>query len=371
MGSSHRTMNGGAVPAATIPGTLDDISPGWLTHALRAGGRRQTAEVESVSVEEIGHGRGFAGSIGRLTVAYTDDSAAPSTLVVKLSSVDPQVRRYAIDDGMYRRETMFYRELAAESGVPVPHCYLAELDRDSGDFVLLLEDLTGLREGDEIAGCSVDDAMLTMRYLARLHAAWWNNPRAAGQEWLLPDTDSSISLQRRYLSAWSTAADSLASIFPADVFVIAERLGPQLAAFLEASNDGDRTLNHGDCHLGNLFFRDDGIVLIDWQNVMITSPALDTAYFIQGSLPVETRRADEAQLLDAYRDTLLDQGVAEYSKDRLIQDYRRGLLRTLIVSVLSVANLGMEGPETRQLVQTIGQRMIGIADWDCGSLIPG
>jgi hypothetical protein len=54
----------------------------------------------------------------------------------------------------------------------------------------------------------------------------------------------------------------------------------------------------------------------------------------------------------------------------LIEDYRRGLLRTLIPSVLSVANLDMETPQSRELVQTIGSRMIGIADWDCDDLIP-
>jgi hypothetical protein len=102
---------------------------------------------------------------------------------------------------------------------------------------------------------------------------------------------------------------------------------------------------------------------------MVTSPALDIAYFVQGSLPVETRRAHERELLDIYLSTLREIGVTDYSFDQLIEDYRRGLLRTLIPSVLSMANLDMETPESRELVRTIGARMIGIVDWDCGDLI--
>ena len=99
--------------------------------------------MESLTVERIGQGRGFAGSIHRLTIRYSADTEAPPTIVVKSPSANLEIRDYAIRDGMYRRETMFYRELATESGIPVPDCYFSDLDPESGDFVLLLEDLTG------------------------------------------------------------------------------------------------------------------------------------------------------------------------------------------------------------------------------------
>lgn len=325
--------------------------------------------MNSLTVERIGQGRGFAGSIHRLTVSYSGGSEAPPTIVTKSPSADLEIRDYAIRDGMYRRETMFYRELATDSGIPVPDCYFSDLDPDSGDFVLLLEDLTALEEGDEIAGCSVEQAALVVRSLALLHARWWNDERVAGLDW--PGNSSGPNaLQTLYQDAWSRSCDTLADIYPSELFVIAEQFGHGLASVLQAAATGNQTLNHGDCHLGNLFFGDDEVIFTDWQNIMVTSPALDIAYFIQGSLPIETRRAHERELLDLYRSTLRENGVINYSHDQLIEDYRRGLLRTLIPSVLSVANLDMETPEARELVQTIGGRMIGIVDWDCGDLIP-
>ena len=357
-----------------IPRTSDDFTPDWLTDALHANRRLpMTAIVKSLTLERIGLGRGFAGSIRRLNVSYSGASEMPITIVAKSPSADLSIRDYAIRDGMYQRETMFYRELAAEAGIPVPGCYFADLDPDFGDFILLLEDLTALEEGDEIAGCSLTQAALVVRSLARLHARWWNDGRVAELDWLGGDADAPTgrnTLQTRYQDAWGRAIDTLADIYAPELFMIADKFGEGLAAVLEASASGNQTLNHGDCHLGNLFFRDDEVIFTDWQNVTVTSPSLDIAYFIQGSLPVETRRAHERELLDTYLSTLRENGVTGYSPDHLIEDYRRGLLRTLIPSVLSVANLDMETPQSRELVQTIGGRMIGIADWDCDDLIP-
>jgi len=327
--------------------------------------------VDSLIVEPTGNG--YTGSLGRLTVSYPRDSATPATLIAKLPSTDSQIRRYAIDDGMYRRETRFYQELAADSSISVPDCYHAEFDNDSGEFVLLLEDLVGLEEGDELAGCSLEQAANVVQSLARLHAARWNDHRVSTLQWLVgPDSPSSTAtgLQNIYVDAWQKTSNTLAEIYPAETYKIADRLGPGLASVLRTAETGNQALNHGDAHLGNTFFRGDEAVFVDWQNVMVTSPALDIAYFVQGSLPVETRRANERDLLDIYMDTLAENGVTGYRQDQLIQDYRRGLLRTLIPSVLSMANLDMTAPESRDLVETIGARMIGIADWDCGALIP-
>jgi hypothetical protein len=332
-----------------------------------------TAIVKSLTVDRIGQGRGFAGSIRRLSISYSGNSEAPLTVVAKSPSTDHGIRDYAIRDGMYRRETMFYGELATKSSIPVPDCYFADLDSDSGEFVLLLEDLGALEEGDEIAGCSVEQAALVVRSIAQLHSRWWNDGRVAGLDWLGGEADNLSgpnTLQTVYQDAWSRASGTLADIYSPELFVIAEQFGPGLVSVLQAAATGNQTLNHGDCHLGNLFFGDEEVVFTDWQNVMLTSPALDIAYFIQGSLPVETRRTRERELLDIYLSTLRENGVTNYSHDQLIQDYRRGLLRTLIPSVLSMANLDMETAESRELVQTVGARMIGIVDWDCGDLIP-
>ena len=44
------------------------------------------------------------------------------------------------------------------------------MDEASGRSVLLLEDLTALRPGENLGGCSLDDAMRAVRHLGRFHA---------------------------------------------------------------------------------------------------------------------------------------------------------------------------------------------------------
>ena len=288
-----------------------------------------------------------------------------------MPAYDADIRQYAIKDGMYRRETRFYQELAMSSHIPVPNCYYAELDNESGNFILILEDLSHLRAGDELAGCSVDEVAHVVRGLARLHAAWWNNEKIESFNWIRSPNSNPVNLQEMYLEAWTKTSETLSRIFPPDTFEISKQLGSQLAATLQTANTGAHTLNHGDAHLGNIFFGTDEFVLLDWQNLTVSSPALDIAYFIQGSLPEESRRVYERELLDIYLATLNNHGVSDYSLERLIEDYRFGLLRSLIPSVLSVANLGMENHESLDLIETVGARMVAIADWDCGELISG
>lgn len=69
----------------SIPQTAEDITPEWLTLALRDGGVLGAGIVKSVSFEEIGQDLGFASTISRGTIQYKGDSAgAPATLIAKL-----------------------------------------------------------------------------------------------------------------------------------------------------------------------------------------------------------------------------------------------------------------------------------------------
>ena len=265
-----------------IPQTTGQITPQWLTDALHAGSRPDAPAVEKVEFERIGEGRGFIGVVARATVSYqggrADSRNAPSTLIAKLVSADPATHERMNRHGGYERETLFYEKLAPESGIPLPECYYGRFDSESGLSVLLLEDLNGLREGDEITGCTRDEAMIVTENLARLHARWWNDQRLRGYRWLIqPSTpERALRSQDGYLAAWNQSEDRLAEIFPPEVFAVAERFGRKMAEYLVSAPPRDVTLNHGDCHLGNLFFRDaanqNGVVLIDWQNAGVRRP---------------------------------------------------------------------------------------------------
>ena len=59
---------------------------------------------------------------------------------------------------------------------------------ECGDgFTLVLEDLAPAESGDQIAGCSLDQARAAAVNVAGLHAPTWNDPSLRELDWLIPD----------------------------------------------------------------------------------------------------------------------------------------------------------------------------------------
>jgi aminoglycoside phosphotransferase (APT) family kinase protein len=74
-------------------------------------------------------------------------------------------------------------------------------------------------------------------------------------------------------------------------------------------NQGERTLIHGDDHIGNLFVDDGRTGFYDWAVASRYPGMRDVAYFLCNSLPTEVRRTEEDALLSRYRHGLAARGV--------------------------------------------------------------
>lgn len=360
-----------------IPRTVDDITAEWLTEALRAGGYLDDGRVESVEFERIGIGLGFASTIVRCTVEYSCNAGgAPKTLVAKLLSGHAETDAMVKSQGTGHREVRFFEELAPDVGVPVPEKYYADSDQETGEFILLLEDLSGARLGDDVNGVSPEDAELVVDNLARMHARWWNSDRLRHLDWMDSPADPGKAAKAGddYRSAWEKVSNGIASRFPDGVFDIAEKFGVQFENVMRPIGESPITLNHGDCRLGNLFFRNQNgaseVVRIDWQRTSSSRGATDLAYFIVFSFPVDQRRSIEDSLLRLYLRVLTENGVHDYSYDQLIEDYRRGLFRFLFIAVIALGNVDFDNEGGRAIVDAALPRLTALIDWDCGALIP-
>ena len=124
-----------------------DVTAEWLSDVL--GG-------EVAGVRESRIGDGLVGM--NLRVELVDAAPElPSSVVIKLPSPDPTSRMTGVMLRNYEREVKFYLEVADSVDVRVPHCHHGEWDADSGDFVLVLEDMTPAEQGNQITGCDVAD----------------------------------------------------------------------------------------------------------------------------------------------------------------------------------------------------------------------
>ena len=159
------------------------VTSDWMSDLL--GG-----PVDRLTTERIGDG--LVGMNIRVTIE-SDDPSLPSSVVLKLPSEDPTSRATGIALRNYEREVKFYLEVADTVAIRVPHCFHGEWDAASGDFVLVLEDMAPAEQGDQIAGCGVDHAVVAVEELARLHGPRWGDPTLDEHEWLTRRTGPDAS----------------------------------------------------------------------------------------------------------------------------------------------------------------------------------
>src|SRR3990172_855059 len=141
--------------AKQIPRGPHDLTPEWLTEALRRSGTLGSAAVTAVDTEVIGEGAGFMGQLALVRLRYDrPEEGAPQTLIAKLPAAAPENREVAMFFRFYEREVRFYEQIADALELRTPRRYCSQFEPATGASVLLLEDLAPARVGDQLAGGS-------------------------------------------------------------------------------------------------------------------------------------------------------------------------------------------------------------------------
>jgi hypothetical protein len=360
----------------SLPGTLDEITPEWLTGALRDAGHLSGGRVGAVRARPVGEGSGFIGIVARLEIAYDGDAgAAPRTCIVKLPSADPGSRQVGQLYGLYEREVRFYADLGRDAGIDTPGCYLTAYDPDAGVSLILLEDLRAGAFGDQIGGCSPSQARLAVERLARLHARWWQSPRLGDLPWLGRGPDLVRgAMAMAYDACWEPCLARAGSLAPPALVAAGPTLGRRILAALDELPDRPLTLVHGDYRLDNLFFgaaADRPLTVCDWQSPNQGWASYDLTYFVTTSLPTPERRALEGELQRAYHQELLAGGARGYSLEDLELDYRRNLATMLGIFVINVAMLPAVNDRAVAMWEAVMARVItAVEDLDALSTLP-
>jgi hypothetical protein len=315
----------------TIPRGPSDVTPAWLGSILGA-------DVCEVDVAPIGTGQ--TGATYRVSATYRADGGLPGTFAIKLPAQDDTVReRVALG---YRSEVEFYTDVAANVRIPVPGCFFSDISESGADFVLVLADMAPAVQGDQIAGCTPQEARLAVEALAGLHGPSWCDPTWLGL--------SSISMPKPGDEA---AARGLGDVCVMAADITIDRLGARMSAedrdTLRAAMgvvtpwllaEPQRfALMHGDYRLDNMLF-DPGrarITVVDWQTMGVGLPARDLAYFTATSLAPEMRAEIEPDLVRRYHEALLDYGVTGYDAETCWRDYRLGVMQAPLLTALGFA----------------------------------
>jgi hypothetical protein len=363
----------------SIPAGPGAVTPDWLTAALRSTGTITNVRVTSCRVEPFGEGKGFSGQIARIGLGYDGaEAGAPASLVAKfqLQHPDPDIRAAVFQSRLHEREYRFYRDAAQDTALRTPRLYHGALRPETGECVLLLEDLAPAQTLDMLEGCTAEDAALVLRHLATFHASWWEHPRLGTLDWLPAFDAQAESDQRQYARAWEVFLGKVGGLLPAGLVPLGARLKHHVAGVKRYLGQQPGTLLHGDFHLHNLLFDSTGgtrtLTVIDWQACSRGRATRDLAHFLVTGLPPDRRRAHEPELLRLYHTTLTEHGVGDYSLKQCLRDYRFTMLDELHFLVMVLAHLDFSVNEAAGRIRDVAIERVGAAilDHDAGELLP-
>jgi hypothetical protein len=304
----------------SVADALTQLDAAWLSRALGA-------EVASLDVEPVAF-TGATTDMARLRMTYAEGAGGPSSLIAKIRGVNDVQRQMDQAMGLFEREVRFYTTFADQVPVRTPASPYAG---DGDATPLLLEDLGGLRMGDQMVGMAIADAEATLDALADLHAAYWESA-ALAEPWLASPGEGTIAAMITQLV--SSGAPALAERYSGrgldDVIEKVIQMAPGWGTVLARCADGPQTLVHSDVRLDNLFFASDGApVFIDWQLLSRTRGTQDVGNLLAGSMESGDLAANWERLLRRYHDRLVAGGVSGYSFDECVEHYRVNVIYPL------------------------------------------
>lgn len=348
---------------ATVPTTLAEITPDWLTAALSE--RLPGTVVTSAEVAPLHDIANYNGTLAKVVPGYAShDGAAPDSLVAKLIPDNKRMLQLGTSLGVYRREAALYSAIGPATGVRMPNLYGYTEDPETGISALLLEDLSHLRTGDQYAGFTAVEAEAALVQFAQQHARWWDRAELSELTWLPAWNEPAMIAfaVSAYAQVWPAVAAAFADSLPAEAVTLGGRLADVLDAMMNHVAAPPFTLAHGDARHENLLFdpADESAApyVVDWQLSARGRGVMDVAYYLTQSGPPDITAAHERTLVERYHEELCRGGVKEYSAENCWEDYRRFAYYALVYPVFAAGFSDPENDEQRAAISMILRRAV-------------
>jgi len=340
----------------TFPAGPEALTAEWLSQALNS-------EVEAFSVKPLGEGVGILGLVTRVTL---EGKGCPPTLIAKFPSPVADNRAVANIYDMYEREVTFYRDIAPTLTIRSPTCYYLDYDPGSRGFVLLLEDLQGYENGDQVTGCTEAQCEQIVKAIAGFHAETFATTSFDTIQ--RHNSEAQVAgMQAGFSAGWPVACERFPELITPAALTVAGRLPDALPKLLEEITSAPVCISHGDLRLDNVFFAEDHIALVDFQAIAKSAPEHDLAYFLTQS-PSDTVR-NARDWVAIYHEALTASGVT-YDIELCRTRYQKCALYFLCYAVVICSALDLANERGRQLGETLlGNSLRSIAELNAFDLL--
>jgi len=327
----------------------DDITPAWLTQVFQHAGL--DARVEDIQPVPVG-----TGQVGENIRFNLIGRGTPASVIGKFAAFDPQSKKTGIEMQTYIREVFFYQTLRADVDIQTPQILFADADPANHDFVIIMEDLAPGKQGNQLAGCSIDQAAMALEQLAKLQGPRWGDRSLKPSE-LLSDSlapDGTAGKQTFYQTLEPAFMRRYHANLEPDHVGLVNLVGKRL---IDSNRlyDGPAVLSHGDYRLDNMMFGGPyPLAVVDWQTISLNCPLLDVSYFLGTSLLPELRLKEEQQLIKHYLGVLRSYRI-NLDFNEAFRYYRNFAPAGLVMAVIA-ATIVDETPRGNDMFMAMASR---------------
>ena len=335
-----------------LPMTLDEVDAEWLTLALSQ--RFPGIEIATVTRSAERSGTSTSACFALTYASSGGHADLPASVYVK-GGFDEVMRRRVW--AALIQEPRFYAEWAPEVPANIPLAYFAGIDAEAKQGVLILEDMytRGVRFGNIMDPIPVDTVYLTIENIAKLHGRFWRDPRLpAYQGWAEPMRTFMLYQFRQ--KNWDDVIQRSYGGLLLDIFATPEAAREALHRMWALNDARPRTLVHGDCHSGQLYYEPDGRPgIMDWQCVFPGWLAHDLGENLLTSLTIEDRRRHERDIIKHYLSVARASGIGDEapSFDELFLTYRQNLMH-----MMASATMGLYDMQSVEVTDTSAYRTL-------------
>ena len=325
-------------------------------------------QVSDVRCEEIG--AGLVGDSMRIHLTYADNGSGPVTIAGKFPAADETSRATAASLGLYAKEVGFYRNVAHKIATRTPRVHFAEVTENPGDFLLLMEDCGPAEQGDQLAGCSLEQAQVGLRELAGLHGPTFGRGELLTLPFLQVNEAAKAFVAASYAEASAKFCEFYDGKLEPELLSLVGKVGERSASLFTEPTPTGPCVIHGDFRLDNVLFSILGgaepMVTLDWQTVALGDPLIDLGYFMGAGISPDLRQANEDALLELYGAEYAEQGGPELDRAAMASGYARGALHGITTAVFSAAFV--EHNERSEAIFHSMARGAAILAHDCNAL---
>jgi hypothetical protein len=349
-----------------LPITVEEITPEWLTAALRH--RAPGVTVHGFDVVDV-----VDTTTTKVRLRLDRDAPATAAGIPELVIVKGGFRAHGRElEKMHLREVRAYRDVFPDVPLHTPTCFFADFDAERRQGIVIMEDL--VERGVEFCHASKpqsqEQVARRLSALAAFHASTWDSPELGpGGKWgdLVDFFDVMRGFFDRYTSAenWQRFMHAPRGAATSVRFHDRDWMIEGWTRVTRYGQSLPQCVLHGDVHLGNLYTDTDGTPGF-FDPLASRGPGmLEVSYHVSASIDVADRSRWEGALVRHYLDELRRHGVDAAPFDEAMRQYAVFLIYGLFIWLTTESHYQAEAVNTANAARVSAAML----DHDSASLI--